>query len=185
MHGHSSHSHPHPHSTRALGPVCTYPAPVEDGGRLQNPPSHICHLIFHHDSKFTNIWVCIETCTSHLEERKRGRQVSGGHLCSKSRHVCVLGMGIDLVEVSKKSQLSGGQNSEKFQNGPGPARFQLKTAKTQTVLKICIGKQGLSVCFRTKYCKFVVTLLDVFPQADTYHLHTQVYFSKIGVFSIR
>jgi hypothetical protein len=92
---------------------------------------------------------------------------------------------LDLVEVSKKSQLSGGQNSEKFQNGPGPARFQLKTAKTQTVLKICIGKQGLSVCFRTKYCKFVVTLLDVFPQADTYHLHTQVYFSKIGVFSIR
>lgn len=41
------------------------PAQVEDRGWLQNPPSHICHLIFHYDSKFTNIQICIETCTSH------------------------------------------------------------------------------------------------------------------------
>lgn len=78
----NTHTHP------AGSPqVWTYPAPVEDGGRLQNTPSHVCHLIFHHDSKFTNIWVCIETCTSHLEEGKRERWVSGGHLCSKYRQV--------------------------------------------------------------------------------------------------
>lgn len=41
------------------------PAPVEDGGRLQHPPSHVRHLIFDHDSKFTDVWICVETCASH------------------------------------------------------------------------------------------------------------------------
>ena len=51
-----------PH-TLDRGSNCFVPAPIEDGGRLQNPPSHICHLIFHQGSEFTNIWVCIETRT--------------------------------------------------------------------------------------------------------------------------
>ena len=59
----------------------TYPAPVEDGGRLEDPSGHVCHLVFHHDSKFTNVWICIETGTSHLEREERRGSGSGGDLC--------------------------------------------------------------------------------------------------------
>lgn len=51
----------------------TYPAPVEDGGRLQDPASHVSHLIFDHDSKFPDVGVGVETRTSHLGKGRTGR----------------------------------------------------------------------------------------------------------------
>lgn len=72
---HTPNAHKHPTQPS------TYPAPVEDGGRLEDPPGHISHLVFDHDSKLTNIRICVKTGTSHLEKgRKKRRRVRGG-LC--------------------------------------------------------------------------------------------------------
>lgn len=70
-----------PAATRSPLPR-TYPAPVEDGGRLQHPPSHVRHLIFDHDSKFTDVWICVETCASHLAKGKKKTHGVGGGLPS-------------------------------------------------------------------------------------------------------
>lgn len=55
----------------------TYPAPVEDGGRLEDPPGHVGHLVSDHDSKLTDIRVCVKTGTSHLEKGRRKGTESG------------------------------------------------------------------------------------------------------------
>lgn len=57
-------------------PTQTYPAPVEDGGRLQDTACHIGHLILDHDSKLTHVRVCVEAGTAHLGKRKVAGQRS-------------------------------------------------------------------------------------------------------------
>lgn len=45
----------------------TYPASIEDGGRLKDSASHICHFILHHDPKLPHVRVRVETGAPHLK----------------------------------------------------------------------------------------------------------------------
>ena len=77
----STFRHILPTPTKRPTQPSTYPAPVEDGGRLEDPPGHIGHLVFDHDSKLTNIRICVKTGTSHLEKGREKRHRVRGGLC--------------------------------------------------------------------------------------------------------